>query len=46
LLHLLQHAPNRFGLDGVYNLYSSRIRSFQETAPADDWNGVYAFDTK
>jgi adenylate cyclase len=46
LLHQAQHVPNRFGLDGVYHLYSSRIRSFQETAPPDDWNGVHAFDTK
>lgn len=46
LLHLVRHAPNRFGLDEVCNLYLARIQTFQETAPPDDWNGVYAFETK
>jgi adenylate cyclase len=45
-LHLVRHAPNGFGLDEVYALYLARIQSFQETAPPDDWNGVYAFETK
>lgn len=37
---------NGFGLDEVYTLYASRIRLFQERPPGDDWNGVYAFETK
>jgi adenylate cyclase len=37
---------NGFGLDEVYTLYASRIRLFQEQPPADDWDGVHAFDTK
>lgn len=45
-LHLVRHASNGFGLDEVYDLYLTRIQSFQESAPPDDWNGVYAFDTK
>lgn len=45
-LHLVRHAPNGFGLDEIYDLYLARIQSFQETAPPDDWNGVYAFETK
>ncbi len=45
-LHLVRHAPNGFGLDEIYNLYLARIHSFQEAAPPDDWNGVYAFETK
>jgi adenylate cyclase len=45
-LHLLRHAPDDFGLGEVYGLYLARIQSFQETAPPDDWNGVYAFETK
>ena len=46
LLHLVRQSPNRFGLDEVCHLYLARIQSFQETAPPDDWNGVYAFETK
>lgn len=45
-LHLLRHAPDDFGLGEIYGLYLARIQSFQETAPPDDWNGVYAFETK
>lgn len=45
-LHLLRHAPDDFGLSEIYGLYLARIQSFQETAPPDDWNGVYAFETK
>lgn len=45
-LHLVRHTSNGFGLDDVYDLYLARIQSFQETAPPDDWNGVYAFETK
>jgi len=45
-LQLCRYAPNNFGLDEIYNLYLARIQSFQETAPPDDWDGVYVFDTK
>ena len=37
---------NGYGLDEVYALYASRIRLFQERPPGEDWDGVYAFDTK
>ena len=45
-LQLCRYAPNNFGLDEIYNLYLARIQTFQETAPPDDWDGVYVFDTK
>jgi adenylate cyclase len=45
-LHLARPQAKRFGLEEIYHLYSMRIRSFQVTAPPDDWNGVYAFETK
>jgi adenylate cyclase len=45
-LQLCRYAPNNFGLDEIYNLYLARIQTFQETAPPDDWDGVYAFDSK
>jgi adenylate cyclase len=45
-LHLVRHTSNGFGLNEIYDLYLTRINSFQEAAPPDDWNGVYAFETK
>jgi adenylate cyclase len=41
-----RHAANGFGLDEIFAIYEARIRTFQDTPPGDDWNGVYAFDTK
>lgn len=35
-----------FGLQRLNDLYSSRIRAFRQSPPADDWNGAFAFDTK
>jgi adenylate cyclase len=45
-LQSCQRETNGFGLDEVYTIYASRIRLFQQEPPADDWDGVYAFDTK
>jgi adenylate cyclase len=30
----------------LYDVYSSRIRTFQQTPPPDDWDGAYALDSK
>jgi adenylate cyclase len=46
VLQSSRHAANNFGLGEIYNLYSTRIQSFRENAPPDDWNGVFAFETK
>ena len=45
-LQLCRQAGNSFGLDGIYDLYLARIRAFQDKAPPEDWDGVYAFETK
>ncbi len=45
-LQLCRQAANNFGLGEIYNLYLARIRSFQDKEPPDDWDGVYAFETK
>jgi len=45
-LQLCRHAPNNFGLDEIYNLYLARIQSFQDKGPPDDWDGVFAVETK
>lgn len=46
LLQLARHSRNDFELDEVYALYLARIHAFQKEAPPEDWNGVFAFDTK
>ncbi|MDB5518193.1 MAG: adenylate cyclase [Tardiphaga sp.] len=33
-------------LELLYNLYATRIRSYQESPPPEDWNGAYALLTK
>jgi adenylate cyclase len=33
-------------LELLYNLYATRIRSYQENPPPEDWNGAYALLTK
>jgi adenylate cyclase len=45
-LQLARHSRNGFGLGEVYALYLARIQTFQETPPPDDWDGVFAFETK
>ncbi len=45
-LQQCRRASNNFGLDEIYNLYFARIRSFQDKGPPDDWDGVYAVETK
>ena len=37
---------DHFGLDGLLELYCERIRAFRENPPPDDWNGVFALQTK
>ncbi len=35
-----------FGLDGLFELYSERISSYEKNPPPADWNGVAVLDTK
>ena len=37
---------DHFGLDGLLELYCERVRAFRESPPPDDWNGVFALQTK
>ncbi len=45
-LHLARNMRNDFELDEVFALYLARIHTFQKDAPPDDWDGVFAFETK
>ena len=35
-----------FGLAYLFDLYSDRIRVFEENPPPADWNGVFVLETK
>jgi adenylate cyclase len=37
---------NSFGIDHLLDLYSERIRMFEESPPPADWNGVFVLETK
>lgn len=38
--------PQTFGLTDVLDLYRARIDAFRVTPPPEQWDGVFAFDTK
>jgi adenylate cyclase len=33
-------------LNGLLELYCERVRAFRENPPPDDWDGVFALQTK
>jgi adenylate cyclase len=35
-----------FGLEYLFDLYTSRIRAFEQAPPPADWNGVFVLDSK
>ena len=37
---------DHFGVDGLLELYCERVRLFRENPPPEDWNGVFALQTK
>jgi len=39
-------AADHFELNGLLELYCERVRTFRENPPPDDWNGVFALQTK
>ena len=39
-------AADHFGVGRLLELYSERVRLFRENPPPDDWNGVFALQTK
>jgi adenylate cyclase len=42
----LRDADNEHKLDGLFELYVERIQAFQISPPPEDWDGVYALQTK
>jgi adenylate cyclase len=41
-----REAGDVFGLNELLELYRERVRTFRENPPPDDWNGVFALQTK
>jgi adenylate cyclase len=41
-----REAGREFGLEEFYNRYVARIRALLENPPDEDWNGVYAAESK
>jgi adenylate cyclase len=41
-----REAGREFGLEEFYNRYVARIRALSESPPDEDWNGVYAAESK
>jgi len=39
-------AADHFEVNGLLELYCERVRTFRENPPPDDWNGVFALQTK
>jgi hypothetical protein len=35
-----------FGLNGLLQMYHERVRLFRDNPPPDDWDGVFALQTK
>src|SRR5215472_1074683 len=45
-LELCRLAEHNFGLGMLFDLYATRIREFQASAPPADWTGVFVAETK
>ncbi len=41
-----REAGHGFGLKSLFALYEARIGVFQQSPPPDDWDGIFAFETK
>ncbi len=39
-------AGDGFGLEYLFDLYASRIRTFEQAPPPADWNGVFVLESK
>ena len=39
-------AGDGFGLEYLLDLYTSRIRAFEQAPPPADWNGVFVLESK
>jgi adenylate cyclase len=45
-IELCQSAEHDFGLAPLFDLYRKRIQAFRESAPPEDWTGVFVAETK
>jgi adenylate cyclase len=45
-IELCQSVEHNFGLADLFDLYETRIQSFRETAPPEDWIGIFIAETK
>ena len=45
-IELCQSAELNFGLTGLFDLYRTRIQAFRESAPPEDWTGIFVAETK
>jgi adenylate cyclase len=46
IIEVGRSAADHFGVNGFLELYCERVRAFRENPPPDDWNGVFALQTK
>ena len=45
-IELCQSAEHNFRLTGLFDLYRTRIQAFRESAPPEDWSGIFLAETK
>jgi adenylate cyclase len=45
-IELCQSAEHNFGLNGLFDLYRTRIEAFRQSAPPADWAGIFVAETK
>jgi adenylate cyclase len=45
-IELCQSAELNFGLTGLFDLYRTRIQAFRESAPPEEWTGIFLAETK
>ena len=45
-IDLCQSVENNFDLATLFDLYETRIQAFRETAPPEDWIGIFVAETK
>ena len=45
-IELCQSSELNFGLTGLFDLYRTRIQAFRESAPPEDWTGIFVAETK
>jgi adenylate cyclase len=46
IIEASREGANHFSIDELLQLYCERVHAFRENPPPDDWNGVFAMQTK